>query len=155
MGRNCVFFGHRWVCLSEQEKALLRKTVIDLIIKEAVTDFIFGGYGNFDSSAFRIVSEIKKDYPHIRRLKALAYVPKQQEDMDYLNHVYDFVYLPQNTEVGHPRFAITRRNRALAKECDFMVCYVMSDSGGAYTAMKTAKANGKKVINLFLDYSHL
>ena len=148
MGKSCVFFGHRCAFLSEQEKDLLRKKVIDLITKESVTDFVFGGYGDFDSIAFQIVSEIKKDYPHIRRVKALAYVPKYKEEMDHLNRVYEFVYLPKNTEAGPQRYAIVRRNRALSKECDFMVCYVMINFGGAYIAMKNAQANGKTVVNL-------
>ena len=148
VAKSCVFFGQRWISLSEQEKTLLQNTVIELITNEGVTDFIFGGYGSFDSIAYQTVSEIKKQYPNIRRIRALTYIPKQQEDMDYLNHIYDFFYLSENAEVGLPKYAITRRNRTLAKECDFMICYVMSNSGGAYTAMKTAKANGKTVINL-------
>ena len=148
MAKSCVFFGHRWVALNEQEKNLLKKVIIDLIIKENVTDFIFGGYGDFDSIAYRMVSEIKKDYPQIRKVYAQAYIPKHQEDMDHLKRVYDFVYLPEGTEVGLQRYAITRRNRVLAKDCDFMICYVISNSGGAYTAMKTAQTNGKTVINI-------
>lgn len=149
MAKSCVFFGHRWTVLTEQEKALLHDTVIRLITKEDVDNFIFGRYGDFDLIAYRTVSEIKKEYSQIRRILALAYFPKNQEDMDFWKRSYDFVYLPENTEVGPQKFAISRRNRTLAKECDFMICYVMSNSGGAYTAMKTAKANGKKVINIF------
>lgn len=75
--------------------------------------------------------------------------------MDHLKRIYDFVYLPEGTEVGLQRYAITRRNRALAKECDFMVCYIISNSGGAYTAMKTAKTHGKIIINIAENSSHL
>ena len=153
LGKRCVFFGHRWISLSEQEKTLLQNTVIDLITNEGVTDFIFGGYGSFDSIAYQTVSEIKKQYPNIRRIRALAYFPRDKEDTDRLNRLYDFVFLPEGTEIGPQRYAITRRNRTLAKECDFMICYVMSNSGGAYTAMKTAKANGKKVINIYTSNS--
>lgn len=148
LGKRCVFFGHRWISLSEQEKTLLQNTVIDLITNEGVTDFIFGGYGSFDSIAYQTVSEIKKQYPNIRRIRALAYFPRDKEDTDRLNRLYDFVFLPEGTEIGPQRYAIARRNRTLAKECDFMICYVISNSGGAYTAMKTAKANGKTVINI-------
>lgn len=148
MTKSCVFFGHRWIALSEQEKTLLHDTIINLITREGVEDFIFGRYGDFDAIAYKIVSELQKQYPHIRKIYAQAYIPKHQEDMDLLRSAYDYVYLPEGTEVGPQRFAITRRNRALAKECDFMICYVISNSGGAYTAMKTAKANGKNVINI-------
>ena len=135
-------------CTYRAGKKLLHDTVLRLISKEDVDDFIFGQYGDFDSIAYRTVSEIKKEYPQIRRILALAYFPKNQEDMDFWKRSYDFVYLPENTEVGSKKFAISRRNRTLAKECDFMVCYVISNSGGAYSAMKTARANGKTVINL-------
>ena len=155
MAKSCVFFGHRWVVLTEQEKILLHATIIKLITEEGVEDFIFGGYGDFDSMAYRMVSDIKNDYPQIRKIYAQAYIPKHQEDMDHLKRVYDFVYLPEGTEVGLQRYAISRRNRSLAKECDFMVCYIISNSGGAYAAMKTAKTHGKTVINIAENSSHL
>lgn len=148
MRKSCVFFGHRWLAFKVEERNLLKKTIIDLIEKENVEDFVFGGYGDFDSIAFEVVSEIKKDYPKIRRILALAYIPKYQAEMDHLNLIYEHVYLPEGTEVGPQKYAISRRNRTLAKECDFMICYVISNSGGAYSAMKTAKANGKTVINI-------
>ena len=94
------------------------------------------------------MSALKKIYPHIRRVLALAYIPKNQEEAEGLKSAYEHVYLPDNTEVGPPKFAISRRNRTLAKECDFMICYVLSRSGGAYAAMRTAKRNQKTVFNL-------
>ena len=148
VAKSCVFFGHRWISLSKQEQTLLQDTITNLITKAGVTDFVFGGYGSFDSIAFQTVSQLKNQYPLIKRVRALSYFPKNQEDIDYLNQLYDLVYLPEGVEIGPQRYAITKRNRILAKECDFMVCYVMSNSGGAYTAMKTAKANRKTVINI-------
>ena len=152
LGKSCVFFGHRWLAFKVEERNLLKKTIIDLIEKENVEDFVFGGYGDFDSIAFEVVSEIKKDYPKIRRILALAYIPRYQADMDRLNLIYEHVYLPEGTEVGPQKYAITRRNRALAKECDYMICYVLSNSGGSYSAMHTAQVNNKKVINLAKNF---
>ena len=149
MSKCCVFFGHRWISLTQKEQELLKTIAIRLITQEHVTDFIFGKYGDFDATAYRIVSDIKRQYPHIRRVLALAYIPKKQEDMDFLKSRYDHVYLPENTEIGPARFAISRRNRTLARECDFMICYIMSASGGAYAAMRTARAKGKPIFNLY------
>lgn len=148
MGKSCVFFGHRWVFLKDDEKKALHDTIIDLINNHGVDEFVFGGYGDFDSLAYRTVTEIKKEYPHIRRTYAQAYFARNQEDMDYLNRAYEFVYLPEGTEEGPLKFSISRRNRKLAKDNDFMICYVNTEYGGAYTAMKVALANKKVVINI-------
>ena len=127
---------------------MLQKTVVDLITKEGVEEFIFGGYGDFDSIAYGVVTALKKQYPHIRRTRALSYYPKDPERLWRLDGLYEVLYLPEGVEVGLQRYAIVRCNRTLAQECDFMVCYVLCDWGGAYHAMKVAQNAGKTIINI-------
>ena len=148
MTKNCVFFGHRWVVLSEKEKTLLQKTIVDLITKQGIEEFIFGGYGDFDSAAYDVVTALKKQYPRIHRTRALAYYPKHPEDLQRFDGVYEEIYFPEGVEIGPKRYAISRCNRTLAKECDFMVCYVLCPWGGAYRAMKIAQTAGKTIINI-------
>ena len=45
----------------------------------------------------------------------------------------------------HPKSAITKRNRWMAENSDFVVTYVYRDFGGAYDAKKYALKLGKTV----------
>ena len=43
---------------------------------------------------------------------------------------------------------ILRRNEYIAKNADYIVCYINRKSGGAYRAVEIARKYDKKVINL-------
>ena len=77
-----------------------------------------------------------------------SYIPTNKEDYEWKERYYDHIFLPDGVEDGPQRFAITRRNRWMALNCDYMICYVKNDYGGAYAAMKVALANKKEVINI-------
>ncbi|MGN0919269.1 MAG: hypothetical protein ACI4OR_00700 [Alphaproteobacteria bacterium] len=109
MTKSCVFFGHRWLAFKVEERRVLKKTIINLITKENVEDFIFGCYGDFDSTAFEVVSEIKKDYPKIRRILALAYIPRYQADsVAHIQQRCPRVYL--NKSRNNMAFLLDRQN---------------------------------------------
>ena len=78
----------------------------------------------------------------------LSYIPTNKEDYEWKERYYDHIFLPDGVEVGPQRFAITRRNRWMALNTDYMICYIKRDYGGAYVAMKTAMTHKKKVINI-------
>ena len=62
--------------------------------------------------------------------------------------MYDEVVIPDVVAGGHPKSAITKRNRWMVEESDFIVSYVIRDFGGAYTAIKYATKLGKKTISV-------
>ena len=147
MTKVCVFFGHRLVLDEEKIKAKLQKTVRDLIQK-GVDTFWLGGYGEFDALAEQVTLDLKHEFPHIQRVFALAYLPKNKEDYLYMEKLYDFMFYPEGVEVGPKKFAITRRNKYLAEHADIVVAYVTGESGGAYQALKYAQKLNKKIILL-------
>ena len=49
----------------------------------------------------------------------------------------------------HPKSAITLKNRWVVDFSDLVIVYVEKSKGGAYTAMKYAEKQNKKIINLF------
>ena len=148
MGQICVFFGHRFILDKGPVKARLTEVILDLIRNKNVDEFWLGGYGDFDHLAFEVLCDIQKEYPAIKRVLALAYFPKDQEDYDWKKRFYDHVFCPEGIEEGPLRFAICRRNKWLAQNADFVVCYVDTKSGGAYQALRIAKSAGKTIINL-------
>ena len=48
----------------------------------------------------------------------------------------------------NPKSAITKRNRWMVENSDFIVTYVCRDFGGAYSAKKYALKIGKKIFEI-------
>jgi hypothetical protein len=62
--------------------------------------------------------------------------------------VYDDVIIPDVLAGVHPKSAITKRNRWMVENSDFIIAYVLRDHGGAYSAVKYANKIGCPVKNL-------
>lgn len=60
---------------------------------------------------------------------------------------YDLMY-PDEVAKAPPQVAILRRNEYIAKNADYIVCYINRKSGGAYKAVEIARKHDKKIINL-------
>ena len=144
----CTFFGHRYAPLTEAEKEKLTASITDLIVNHDVTEFWVGAKGDFDSLCSSTIQQLKKEFPNIKLALVLSYVPTNKEDYKWKERYYDDIFLPDGVEEGPQRFAITRRNRWMALNTDYMICYVNRDYGGAYAAMKVALAHKKEVINI-------
>ncbi len=138
------FFGHRDT--PNDIKALLKETIIDLITNENATLFYVGNQGNFDRMAFKVLEELKEQYPHIRYYIVLAYLPLKSNSFNYDN--FDLTIYPEGLEKVPPRFAISKRNFWLIEHSDTVVTYVTFSVGGAIQFKKAAERKGKKVLNL-------
>lgn len=147
MGKICVFFGHRFVPEPEKIKQKLKAVVRDLI-QEGTDTFWLGGYGEFDTLAEDVVRELKAEFPHIKKVLALAYLPKNKEDYQYKSQFYDDLFYPEGVEIGPKKFAIPRRNKYMAENADYIVAYLNTKSGGAFYAVQIARKLNKKMIIL-------
>jgi len=140
----CSFFGHRTV--REDIRARLY-TEIERHITEKNTDtFYVGGYGQFDGMAESILHEIKERRPHISVYLVLAYMPAGTDKESRGKH--HLAIYPEGLESVPRKFAITRRNRWIVEQSDYIVGYVSTSWGGAYDALEYAKRKHKCVINL-------
>lgn len=148
MGR-ISFFGHR--NLYDNESLifdLLIKQIEPLILDGGFTEFVFGGYGEFDDLALRAVKTLKAKYPRIKTVYAQPYYKyKDKDGMERLKSLYDEVYYPELEEKPQ-KFAITYRNREMIDNSDFCVFYVKRDHGGAFDALKYAKRKNKELLNI-------
>ena len=61
------FIGHRTVVNAEQVKAKLRGTLLTLIAEGADT-FLFGSRSDFDALCWKVVTELKEQFPHLKRV---------------------------------------------------------------------------------------
>ncbi|WP_409967222.1 hypothetical protein RFF05_11445 [Bengtsoniella intestinalis] len=136
-----TFCGHSRVAHAKEVETWLTEVVGDLI-NEGATHFYLGGYGDFDSMAFKVVRSFKKTHPNIETTYVKAYLDRDPWNVDW----YDGTTYPP-IEIGPARFAIVRRNRWLAETADVVVSYLRyEDSGGAAAMWKHAKRHNKRII---------
>jgi hypothetical protein len=67
---------------------------------------------------------------------------------EHYEHNYDDIIIPEVVTGVHYKSAITKRNRWMVDECDYIVTFVYRDFGGAYDTKKYAIKHGKTVIEV-------
>lgn len=154
MYRNLLtlsFFGHSEIEITEKLKLDLRNLIKLKITQENFGVFLFGGLGKFDELAWEIVSDLKKEYPHIKRIFVLTDEkhlqkykrPKYLNDEDY----EEFIYLTPQYDGFKKR--IYYRNVEMINISDYTIFYVKhTENSGAYKAFKYAKLKKKPCTNL-------
>lgn len=146
----CSFFGHRDITVSEELKIKLNKEILHLL-KIGFECFYFGGFGMFDHLCWQLVTELKSDYPNIRRVfclsdprhTRLSKRPKYLKNTDY----EEFIYLTLDSDYWYSR--IYYRNCEMINQSEFVIFYAFEkENSGAYKAYKYAKKIKKNLINL-------
>lgn len=167
MGKAVCFIGHR----DTEDTAEMRATIIDLlinlIIQEDATDFLFGSRSTFNDICYEIVTQLTDRFPQIKRV---AY-PCQHE----------YAVLQCNVEsketvwskiAGHTfkvngydeirlftsrccagKASYVQRNRAMIDDSDVCVfyCRTASGTGGTAVAYRYAVRQGKVLANLYVQ----
>lgn len=163
---TCCFIGHRKIKKSEVLAEQLR-TIIDGLIRQGVTNFIFGDHSEFDSLCYDVVSELKEEYPQIRRTHYRTDYPDADNyTMQFLLGGYEDSVCPERV-ASAGRAAYVERNQAMIHDSDICVFYFdemyqpsrrrqsktsLSDyqpKSGTGLAFDYAKTHRKKVINLY------
>ena len=144
----CFFIGHRET--NELILPYIKKAAGELICQETARDFYVGGYGGFDRIAGEAIFQLKNEFPFIRLYRVLPYHPVDRpiELPDYFNGTY----YPDGLEYVPRRYAISRANRAMINQVDFLIAYVWHPASNAGKLLDYAKNREKKglirVINL-------
>ena len=121
--------------------------VIRGLIAQDVDEFWLCEQGAFDCLSRLVLKELKKEFDWINLCILPAYYPNNAK-MDWIDdNGYELLY-PDEVSKAPPQVAILRRNEYIAKNTDYIVCYVSRKSGGAYKAVEKARKYGKKIINL-------
>lgn len=149
MGKICTFFGHRDSVITLEIKERIQATLIDLIEKENVDTFWFGAYGRFDADCTGIIRNLSNKYSHISMHLILPYPTKQgrKKGVFFEEEAFDSLSYFDPDKLCFPKFSILKRNAYMAKNCDFMICYVITPFGGAYQAMQKGIQAKKTVFN--------
>jgi len=138
---NRDFNGHR--ALDDRLYPMIR----GLLSEKELVEIYIGRNGEFDIYAASIIKRLQGALGK-ESLVLICVLPYPVKDLDYYDAYYDSVVIPDESNKGHPKSAITTRNRWMVEQADMVVCYVERQTGGAYKAIKYAKKLGKKAINL-------
>ncbi len=149
--KSCSCFGHNKINVSKHLKEKLMSIFKELISKENVKYFYFGGFGEFDDLCHSIITELKNEYPEVYRIfclsdprhQRLSKRPKWLKDEDY----EEITYLDLNFDYWYTR--IYFRNCEIIDHSDFVVFYVNhTEKSGAYKALQYAIKKKKQIINI-------
>lgn len=125
--RTCCFFGHREINDTEDLRLKITETVELLINEKGVDAFLFGSKSTFDKLCLELVTEIKKKYPHIKRVYVRAEYPYIDEGYErFLLQSYDETYFPQKI-LGAGKSVYIERNYEMVNRSKYCIVYYDED----------------------------
>ncbi|WP_455683964.1 DUF1273 domain-containing protein [Thomasclavelia sp.] len=150
---TCCFAGHRQTphCLFKEIITAVEK----LVLATDEIEFLSGSMGDFDKLCEKAVREIKKEYPkkniHLCRvLPGCQYIP-HKEEYQYQRSLFDDIIVCDASDGAHYKSMIGKRNRWMVEQSDFMIAYVMHESGGAYSTFQYAGKQNVEIIRIGMN----
>lgn len=147
MSNVCSAFGHREVYQNIELK--LDAIIGELIVNKGVSTFFTGGMGDFDklfSSSVRRAQKINSD---IKLILVKPYLSAEINDhKSYYKNLYNSIMIPEELCNAHYKSSITKRNKWMIDNSDYVITYVFRNFGGAYSAMRHAQEKGKLYMNI-------
>ena len=146
----CTFAGHREVYQANISE-MLDEAISKIINTDDNFRFLVGGMGEFDGMCSSVVRRAKREYPNkeIRLELVLPYLTHElNENKLYYETSFDDVVIPIELAGVHYKSAITKRNRWMVEQSDWLIAFIYRDFGGAYTTLRYAENKGLQIINL-------
>ena len=132
--KSCFFIGHREA--SSELLPILRRIIEKHISEYGVTEFIVGGYGNFDRLAAKAVISLKQQYPQITLSLLITYHPAERP----VETPYGFnnTYYPPGMEKVPRKLAIIRANKYMVEHVDYLIAYAWHPASNARNLVEYA-----------------
>ena len=141
----CCFFGHQDATGEIEDK--LRQQIRYLIENKNARRFYVGNHGHFDYMVYKVLIEMKEEFPDIDYAVVLAYLPEHSAN-EYSYFDYKDALFPDGIEKVPKRARILWRNDWMLKQSDTVVCYVRHHFGGSGLMIEKAEKSKKRIINL-------
>lgn len=148
MEKHCSFFGHKDYQEDKELEARIKDKIVECVEKRMIYNFWLGGYGGFDRCCAKYVKDMKKLYPQIKSYLVLAYMRNKRDDYDkeYISKMFDGTIYPPLENIPL-RFAISKRNKWIVDNSDYIIFYVNHSWGGACKSFEYANKKNKNYIN--------
>lgn len=132
---TCFFIGHRNT--PDTVLPALIQEVERHIVECAVTDFVVGHYGHFDTLAAQAVMDAKQRHPSVTLTMLLPYHPAERPIP--APEGYDGTFYPPDMERVPRRLAIVRANHWMLCNSDYLIAYVRHPSNGSREVLEEAR----------------
>lgn len=120
--KSCCFIGHRTVSEIEKVKERLKAIALELL-SQGINTFYFGSRSQFDDLAWEMVSELKEEFPHIKRIYVRSMCAELSGYYEkYLLESYEETFMPSSIE-NAGRASYVERNYEMIKLSDVCVFY--------------------------------
>jgi len=146
-----AFIGHRRIFAEDIYERLI--CTIQSEIENGSTCFTMGTHGEFDSLALSACKELRKKFEiEIEVVLTSLHILEKKNKQDFVPYS-DVKTVFYEIENAHFKQQITLSNRLMMDTCDTLICYVneKEKKSGAKTAMRYAKKQGLKIINLYRE----
>ncbi len=152
--KTCCFTGHRDISKNEllPLKNRLKQTLRDLIEKDGIVYFGYGGALGFDMLAAECVLELKSEFEQIR-LILVAPCADQCKRWSQ-GDIARYESLKASTDKAvclsekYYNGCMQKRNRYLVDNSSVCVCYLRKSSGGTAYTVRYARDNGVRIFEL-------
>ncbi len=166
--QSCCFIGHRDI--EDAEAVFLStKRVVEELIEQGVRVFNFGGRSDFNDICYKIVLELEKEYPYIKRVKynvTTEYVFYKEDKEKIIKmrcpnlSYYDESKISERVKKAG-RASYVERNQDMINDSDFCVFFYnegykplknpyhqSNGKSGTAVAFEYAKRKKKDIINI-------
>jgi hypothetical protein len=137
---TCFFIGHRDA--PDSILPALVEAVERHITNCGVTDFLVGGYGNFDRLAAQAVKQAKQHHPNVTLTLLLPYHPFDRPKP--IAPGFDGTFYPPKMERIPKKAAIPCANRAAVDISDYLIAYAWHPASNARDLVEYAKKRQTK-----------
>ena len=165
---TACFIGHRTLETTEELVSSLREAIVTLIVK-GVTTFLFGSMSEFNSLAWKTVTQLRCNYPHIKRIyvrSTYRHISTSYEE--HLLQSYEETYFPPKI-ANAGKYSYVERNYEMIDSSTYCVFYYNENyiapskrqskrnvlppprhTGGTKIAYNYAMKKKKQIINLYV-----
>lgn len=164
------FIGHREISVDDTFLSELKNCIEKLIVHQNFDTFLFGSHSRFDDICLKIVTELKINYPLIKRVYVRANYPKISERyQNYLLRLYDETFIAKRA-ANAGKTAYIKRNQEMIDRSDLCIFYydkkyipsrrataigrthsfkAFNANSGTKRAYEYANSKNKQIINVF------
>lgn len=166
MYSTCCLIGHRKIEKSAEIKENLM-IVLRNLIEQGVSRFLFGDHSQFNDLCYDAVTELKQEYPYIKRIKYRKDYPEISESVkQYFLEGFEDSICPEGV-ANAGKASYVKRNQTMIMDSDICVFYCNNQykperrkeskrsigtyqpKSGTLLAYEFAVHNNKEIINLF------
>lgn len=147
--RACAVTGHR--SLEKDFSAEKLKVIFIKLIDAGFDTFLIGMALGFDIECFKILTELKKDYP----IKTIACIPCETQSYKFSikdKKIYDSLLATADQTIlvskNYTSYCMMKRNKFMVDNCSLLVSYLRRDFGGTYNTVEYAKKQSIQILNV-------